>query len=158
MATNHPASAGPRGGNPYPPDMILIARIDRGNAAALALLFDRYGRRAFALARRLLGDATAVEGIVHDVFLAVWAHPNRFAAGSGSVSQRLEDAISERCRVVSDGPDRQTRRDAEVERLIAELLAPPWPRRALGEPYSPANALDASREMKLSSDDEVRNE
>ena len=125
MATNHSASAGPRGGNPYLPDMILIARIEQGNAAALALLFDRYGRRAFALTRRLLGDATAVEGIVHDVFLAVWAQPSRFVAGSDSVSQRLEEAIRERCRVVSDTPDRQTRRDAEVERFVAELLAPP---------------------------------
>ena len=39
---------------------------------ALGALYDRYGRVAYALAYRILGESEAAEDVVHDAYLAAW--------------------------------------------------------------------------------------
>jgi DNA-directed RNA polymerase specialized sigma24 family protein len=46
----------------------LLARIATGDLEGIALLYDRYGRRASALADRLLGDRGAAEDVVQATF------------------------------------------------------------------------------------------
>jgi len=55
------------------PDLAtLAARLRDGDPEALAELYDVVGRRAFALARRVLGDAASAEDAVHEAFTQLW--------------------------------------------------------------------------------------
>lgn len=53
-------------------DEALVSRVARSETAALAELYDRYGRVAYGLARRILRDPALAEDAVQDAFLAVW--------------------------------------------------------------------------------------
>ena len=53
-------------------DEALVALVARSDEAALAELYDRHGRVAYGLARRVLRDASLAEDAVQDAFLAVW--------------------------------------------------------------------------------------
>jgi RNA polymerase sigma-70 factor, ECF subfamily len=56
----------------------LIAAIARGDHAALLMLYDRYGRMAYGLAYRILGDPGTAEEAVQDAFLRVWRRAATF--------------------------------------------------------------------------------
>jgi RNA polymerase sigma-70 factor (ECF subfamily) len=59
-------------------DGALVRRVTGGDHAALAELYDRYGRPAFALARRITGEPVFAEEVVQEVFLALWRDPGRY--------------------------------------------------------------------------------
>jgi RNA polymerase sigma-70 factor (ECF subfamily) len=56
----------------------LIAAIAGGDHAALLMLYDRYGRMAYGLAYRILGDPGTAEEAVQDAFLRVWRRAATF--------------------------------------------------------------------------------
>ena len=60
------------------PDGTLVRQVAAGEDAALEALYDRYGRPAFALARRITGEQTFAEEIVEEVFLALWRDPEKY--------------------------------------------------------------------------------
>jgi RNA polymerase sigma-70 factor (ECF subfamily) len=49
----------------------LTARLARGEASALASLYDEHHQAVRAFARRLLGDEAAAEDLVHEVFVTI---------------------------------------------------------------------------------------
>jgi len=51
-------------------DADLIQALRTGDREAARLLYDRYKDGLFTLARALLGDASAAEDVVHDVFVS----------------------------------------------------------------------------------------
>ena len=55
-----------------------------GDQAALGELYDRYGRPAYSLARRICADDGIAEDVVQEVFLAFWREPRRFDPERGS--------------------------------------------------------------------------
>jgi RNA polymerase sigma factor (sigma-70 family) len=59
-------------------DEALVALVARSDEGALGELYDRYGRVAFGLARRVLRDTALAEDAVQDAFLAVWRTAGRF--------------------------------------------------------------------------------
>lgn len=61
-----------------PGDDDLIAAVARRDSTALVTLYDRYGRLAFALAYRILDDASLAEETVQDAFLLVWRRAETF--------------------------------------------------------------------------------
>jgi RNA polymerase sigma-70 factor (ECF subfamily) len=61
-------------------DQGLIALCARGDHDALGILYDRYGRAAYSLARRIVRDPSLAEDIVQEAFLAVWRQAARFDA------------------------------------------------------------------------------
>ncbi|HUS13456.1 MAG TPA: sigma-70 family RNA polymerase sigma factor [Chloroflexia bacterium] len=65
-------------------DAELMAAVRAGQTAALHAIYDRYFRRAYALALRMLGDAATAEDCVHDVFLKLWQKPQMFDAERGA--------------------------------------------------------------------------
>ncbi len=58
-------------------DEALLALVARGDDDALAALYDRFGRIAYAVALRVVRDAELAQDAVQDAFLAAW----RTAAG-----------------------------------------------------------------------------
>jgi RNA polymerase sigma-70 factor, ECF subfamily len=71
-------------GDPQQSDDALIAALASSDLAALAALYDRYGRLAYSLAYRILGEAEGAEDVVQDAFLSAWrgAHSYRRERGN----------------------------------------------------------------------------
>jgi RNA polymerase sigma-70 factor (ECF subfamily) len=55
-----------------PPDDVLLISLAARDLGALAALYDRYGRLAYSLAYRILGESEAAEDVVQDAFLSAW--------------------------------------------------------------------------------------
>lgn len=70
-------------------DPALVALVVDGDGSALEALYGRYGRAAYALARRILTDQVLAEDVVQEVFLAVWRDAGRFDARRGGFSTWL---------------------------------------------------------------------
>lgn len=67
-----------------PADEVLVYGVVAGDQSALGALYDRYGKPAFSLARRICADDGFAEDVVQEVFLAFWREPGRFDAARGS--------------------------------------------------------------------------
>jgi RNA polymerase sigma-70 factor (ECF subfamily) len=59
-------------------DEALVALLARGEEAALAELYERFGPVAFGLARRILRDPALAEDALQEAFLDVWRGAARF--------------------------------------------------------------------------------
>lgn len=59
-------------------DVERVARIARGERAALRELYEAHGGRVFAFSRRMLGDAHEAEEATQDVFVRVWRRAGDF--------------------------------------------------------------------------------
>ncbi|MBS2018119.1 MAG: RNA polymerase sigma factor [Deltaproteobacteria bacterium] len=57
---------------------LLLARLRRGEAEALTLVYEQHHRTVRAFAQRLVGDIEAAEDLVQDVFVALPASLARF--------------------------------------------------------------------------------
>ena len=55
-----------------PSDDALLSSLAARDLGALAALYDRYGRLAYSLAYRILGESEAAEDVVQDAFLSAW--------------------------------------------------------------------------------------
>jgi RNA polymerase sigma-70 factor (ECF subfamily) len=64
-------------------DGVLVRRVAAGDDGALEALYDRYGRPAFALARRITGEPAFAEEVVQEVFLALWRDPAKYDPARG---------------------------------------------------------------------------
>jgi RNA polymerase sigma-70 factor (ECF subfamily) len=66
-------------------DRVLVERLMRRDATALAAIYDRYGCAVYSLSLRILGDPSAAEDATHDVFLKLWRQPERYRPERGSM-------------------------------------------------------------------------
>jgi RNA polymerase sigma-70 factor, ECF subfamily len=67
-----------------PGDADLLRAVTQRDPSALMALYDRYGRLAFGLAYRILGDAGIAEEAVQDAFWLVWRRADTFDSSRGS--------------------------------------------------------------------------
>ena len=89
-------------------------------AALVGVLYDEYGRAAYSLALRLLGDRMAAEDVVHDVFVSIWRAADQFDSRRGTVRTWILAAIRHRCVDRFRGLAGRARRDLPLD-LIAEM-------------------------------------
>jgi RNA polymerase sigma-70 factor (ECF subfamily) len=66
-------------------DGALVARIARGDPAALGELYDRHGRTVFGALYRMLGAPEPAEEVAQDAFHSVWRRADTYRADRGSV-------------------------------------------------------------------------
>ena len=62
----------------------VLKLIHLGNESALGALYDRYGKTAYSLAYRMLGDVHASEDAVQEAFINIWRRAGSFTATRGS--------------------------------------------------------------------------
>jgi RNA polymerase sigma factor (sigma-70 family) len=67
----------------------LVELVAQKDAGALEALYERYGRPAYSLARRILAEETLAQDVVQEVFLSLWRDARRFDAGRGTVATYL---------------------------------------------------------------------
>jgi RNA polymerase sigma-70 factor (ECF subfamily) len=70
-------------------DVELVELVAQKDAGALEALYERYGRAAYSLARRILTEETLAQDVVQEVFLSLWRDARRFDAGRGTVATYL---------------------------------------------------------------------
>lgn len=70
-------------------DLDLLALIAESDRDALGALYDRYGRRVFALAARILNDPTTSEEVTQDVFMSVWRRGASYSQEKGKFTTWL---------------------------------------------------------------------
>jgi RNA polymerase sigma factor (sigma-70 family) len=67
----------------------LVQLVAERDADALEVLYDRYGKVAYSLARRILTDEVLAQDVVQEVFLSLWRDAHRFDAGRGTLATYL---------------------------------------------------------------------
>ena len=138
-------------------DARLLERLRRNERDALAAMYDAYGRIAYSLAYRVVGQAGDAEDIVQESFLSVWRQADRLDPKRGSVrsllltivhrrsidmlrrrSGRPERALDDAVPLASAGPDpaefaSQSEERAKIQAALKEL--PPDQRTAIELTY-----------------------
>jgi len=92
-------------------DEALVALVARSDEVALGELYDRFGRVAYGLARRILRDDALAEDAVQESFLAVWRSAGRFVPERSKASTWLLTLVHRRA---VDLVRREERRRAEA--------------------------------------------
>ena len=70
-------------------DALLAARLAAGDDRALAEVFDQLASSVYGGALRVLGNGSAAQDVVQDVFVELWSHPDRYDATAGSLRTYL---------------------------------------------------------------------
>src|SRR5260370_2850201 len=66
-------------------DALLAARLAAGDERALADAFERLAPSVYGGALRVLGNGSAAQDVVQDVFVELWSHPDRYDPAAGSL-------------------------------------------------------------------------
>jgi RNA polymerase sigma-70 factor, ECF subfamily len=108
------------------PDTALISAIRAGDQAAMAVLYDRYSSVVYSVALRVLGETSAAEDVLQDVFLQLWRNPGAFDASRGHLGAWL--AVISRNRAIDALRKRKPESDIEdvvlsVSRVAAKVRA-----------------------------------
>ena len=77
-------------------DNALIEALADRDLTALSALYDRYGRIAYTLAYRILGEPEAAEDVVQDAFLAAWRGAATFKRERGNARSWLLSIVHHR--------------------------------------------------------------
>src|SRR5216110_3850690 len=77
-------------------DEAVVAMLARSDETALAELYDRFGRVAYGLARRILRDDSLAEDAVQEGFLAAWRSASRFVPERAKASTWLLTLVHRR--------------------------------------------------------------
>lgn len=77
-------------------DRRLLAGLRRDDRDAMAALYEAYGRLAFSLAYRVIGEATEAEDVVQESFLTLWRQADRVDLSRGSLRSYLLTIVHRR--------------------------------------------------------------
>lgn len=94
-----------------PDESALIGRIRAGDESAMADLYDRYSGIVYGVALRVLGNTTAAEDVLQEVFLQLWRNPQAFDADRGRLPAWL--AVITRNRAIDHLRKRPPEEDIE---------------------------------------------
>jgi RNA polymerase sigma-70 factor (ECF subfamily) len=75
--------------NLEPNDQELVTRIQSGDADAMRIVYDRYGRKVTAVAMSVIRDRDLAADIAQDVFVRLWHRADRFDSRRGSLGSFL---------------------------------------------------------------------
>jgi RNA polymerase sigma-70 factor, ECF subfamily len=93
------------------PDHVLLRSVAAGDTTAFEEIYRRYGRTAYALARRLGAPPEQAEDIVQEAFVAVWRNAGQYSAERGSTTTWLNTIVRNR---LTDAWRRASARPPEV--------------------------------------------
>jgi RNA polymerase sigma factor (sigma-70 family) len=129
-------------------DEALVLLVARSEQSALAELYDRHGRLAYGLARRVVRDDALAEDVVQDAFLSLWRTASRFVPERGKAStwiltlvhrravdvvrreqRRRTEALDPDLQEASEGADGEAWLRFERERVLEALAQLPDPQR-----------------------------
>jgi RNA polymerase sigma-70 factor, ECF subfamily len=122
-------------------DALLTARLAAGDDHALAEAFDRLGSAVYGAALRVLGEWTAAQDVVQDVFVELWSHPGRYDPAAGSLRTYLTVLARHRAVDIVRSELRRIARQERNQRLTPKQELP-----SPGEEVAAAEAAGVVRE------------
>lgn len=93
------------------PEIELLERIRMGDERAMAELYDRFAPVVYGAALRVMGDPSAAEDVLQEVFLQLWRNPTAFDANRGNLAAWL--AVIARHRAIDHRRKRRPETDFE---------------------------------------------
>jgi RNA polymerase sigma-70 factor (ECF subfamily) len=99
-------------------DALLAARLAAGDDRALADAFDQLAPSVYGGALRVLGNGSAAQDVVQDVFVELWSHPDRYDPAAGSLRTYLMVLARHRAVDVMRSELRRVARQEKHYRLI----------------------------------------
>ena len=104
-------------------DEVLLQLLRLGNESALAALYDRYGKMAYSLAYRILGDVHAAEDAVQEAYINIWRRAGSFSANRGTARTWIMAVVHHRS--IDIGRKRRGLTPRELPLEIAQLPEDP---------------------------------
>lgn len=110
------------------PDEALVARVGRGDQAAVQTLVARKLPRMLQLAQRMLGDAVEAEDVAQEVFVRAWRQAPRWTPGAARFDTWMHRVAMNLCydrlrrrreQVMADPPDQVDTGPAPDRGLLA---------------------------------------
>jgi RNA polymerase sigma-70 factor (ECF subfamily) len=92
--------------------------VERKDAAAFEIVFDRHGGAAYSLAYRIVGDRGTAEDVTQEAFLSLWRSGAKFDRARGSVRTWILGVVRNRA---IDTLRRQATRAPTVELELERL-------------------------------------
>jgi RNA polymerase sigma-70 factor, ECF subfamily len=108
-------------------DEVLIGRIAKGDRLAMQVLFARHHVRVYRFVLRLVGNPSAAEDLISDVFLDVWRQADRFKALSAlrkKPDEELDEETAEKIEDTADDPEvalQKKDKSAVLRKCLQEL-------------------------------------
>ena len=99
-------------------DEDLMPLVERKDATAFELVYDRHGGAAYSLAYRIVGDRGSAEDVTQEAFLSLWRSGARYDRARGSVRTWLLGVVRNRA---IDALRRQATRAPTVELELERL-------------------------------------
>jgi RNA polymerase sigma-70 factor, ECF subfamily len=96
-------------------DAVLLARIDAGDDAALAAVYDQHAGLVYGLARRVTRDEHLAGDVTQEVFTYLWEQPGRVDLSRGSLRAYLAVVTHRRAVDQVRDSERRARIEAAVE-------------------------------------------
>ena len=97
---------------------MLAARLAAGDDQALEEAFDLLAPAVYGAALYVLGQGSAAQDVVQDVFVELWSHPGRYDPGAGSLRTYLTMLARHRAVDVVRSELRRVARQERNHRLI----------------------------------------
>lgn len=93
-------------------DVAAVARVARGEASGLEMLYDRHSTMVYSLALRIVRDTAEAEDVTQEVFTQAWSQAARYDTSRGAVAawllmmarSRALDRLRRRRAVLKSGP------------------------------------------------------
>jgi RNA polymerase sigma factor (sigma-70 family) len=105
-------------------DKLLLRQVKSGNKDALRLIYERYERDLLTLAANLLGDTSAAEDVLQDVFVSFVRSVQNFHL-RGSLKAYLLTCVANRSRdLLRKKKRQQTVNVAEAEKAESNVKSP----------------------------------
>jgi RNA polymerase sigma-70 factor (ECF subfamily) len=101
-------------------DEQVVTLLAGGDPQAIEMLYERYGRLAYSLAFRVLGDAAAAEDVVQEAFLSVWRRSSTFEPARGSLRTWLCSIVHHRALDRLRGRSGRARFDLALDHATTE--------------------------------------
>ena len=99
-------------------DLAIVTAMRSGDQGALAALYDRYSSVVYAVALRVLGDASGAEDVLQEVFLQLWRNPGAFDAARGNLGAWL--AVITRNRAIDSL--RRRKPETDIEDVVLSVV------------------------------------
>ena len=104
-------------------DEVLLQLLRLGDEGALGALYDRYGKLAYSLSYRILGDIHAAEDAVQEAFINIWRRAGSFNSNRGTARTWIMAVVHHRS--IDIGRRRRGLTPRELPLEIAQMTEDP---------------------------------